>query len=96
MRWLRSHGKFPPRGNFLPFFPHFLFLLPPPILYKFPHVNFDTNLFFKKQPLFFRTGMMLITKMVRVFQSILCGDLAIKRIDQPFVSDAEDKSEWAI
>lgn len=28
--------------------------------------------------------------------SILCGDLAIKRIDQPFVSDAEDKSEWAI
>lgn len=30
------------------------------------------------------------------FHSILCGDLAIKRIDQPFVSDADDKSEWAI
>lgn len=28
--------------------------------------------------------------------SILCGDLAIKQIEEPFVSDADDGEEWAI
>ena len=28
--------------------------------------------------------------------SILCGDLAIKSIDEPFVTDDDDTEEWAI
>jgi hypothetical protein len=32
----------------------------------------------------------------RCAQSILCGDLAIKSIEEPFVSDADDGEEWAI
>lgn len=28
--------------------------------------------------------------------SILCGDLAIKAIEEPFISDADDGEEWAI
>lgn len=28
--------------------------------------------------------------------SILCGDYAIKQIDEPFVSEADDHDEWAI
>ena len=28
--------------------------------------------------------------------SILCGDFAIKLIDEPFVSDTDDKEEWAL
>ena len=28
--------------------------------------------------------------------SILCGDLAIKSIEEPFISDADDSEEWAI
>ena len=28
--------------------------------------------------------------------SILCGDLAIKSIEEPFVTDADDVEEWAI
>lgn len=28
--------------------------------------------------------------------SILCGDFAIKLIDEPFVSDTDDSNEWAL
>lgn len=28
--------------------------------------------------------------------SILCGDLAIKLIEEPFISNADDNAEWAI
>lgn len=28
--------------------------------------------------------------------SILCGDYAIKLIEEPFVSDADDPNEWAL
>lgn len=28
--------------------------------------------------------------------SILCGDLAIKLIEEPFVTQAEEQREWAI
>lgn len=28
--------------------------------------------------------------------SILCGDLAIKQIEEPFVDDADNAEEWAI
>jgi len=28
--------------------------------------------------------------------SILCSDYAIKRIDEPFVTAADDLSEWAL
>jgi hypothetical protein len=28
--------------------------------------------------------------------SILCSDFAIKRIDEPFVVDGDDKDEWAL
>ena len=28
--------------------------------------------------------------------SILCSEYAIKRIDEPFVKDNEDKEEWAL
>ena len=30
------------------------------------------------------------------FRSILCGDLAIKSIEEPFVTDADNAEEWAI
>lgn len=30
------------------------------------------------------------------FGSILCGDLAIKQIEEPFVTDDDDGREWAI
>jgi hypothetical protein len=28
--------------------------------------------------------------------SILCSDFAIKRIDEPFVLDSDDRNEWAL
>lgn len=28
--------------------------------------------------------------------SILCSDYAIKKIDEPFVKDDDDKNEWAL
>lgn len=28
--------------------------------------------------------------------SILCGDLAIKLIEEPFISNTDDNAEWAI
>ncbi len=28
--------------------------------------------------------------------SILCSEFAIKRIDEPFVRDSDDKNEWAL
>lgn len=28
--------------------------------------------------------------------SILCGDLAIKLTDEPFVSEADDQEEWTV
>lgn len=28
--------------------------------------------------------------------SILCGDYAIRMIDEPFVSEADDHNEWAL
>ena len=31
-----------------------------------------------------------------LMRSILCGDIAIKSIEEPFVSDADDEKEWAI
>ena len=31
-----------------------------------------------------------------VRNSILCGDFAIKLIDEPFVADADDKDEWSL
>lgn len=30
------------------------------------------------------------------FLSILCGDLAIKLIEEPFVTEADDLEEWAV
>ena len=29
-------------------------------------------------------------------QCVLCGDLGIKQIDEPFVRETDDQSEWAI
>jgi hypothetical protein len=31
-----------------------------------------------------------------VFNSILCSDFAIKRIDEPFVLPTDDRNEWAL
>ena len=33
---------------------------------------------------------------IEFVNSILCGDLAIKAIEEPFISDADDGEEWAI
>ena len=33
---------------------------------------------------------------IALANSILCGDLAIKAIDEPFISGADDSEEWAI
>jgi hypothetical protein len=30
------------------------------------------------------------------FISVLCGEYAIKRIDEPFVTEKDDLSEWAL
>jgi len=29
-------------------------------------------------------------------ECIKCGDIAIRSIDEPFITNAEDKSEWAL
>lgn len=94
MHWWRSHGKFaqPPPNPPLPrreLTIFFLFFSFSP-LDKFPHFKFRQKIFLLSNwdDANYKNGTCV--------SSILCGDLAIKRIDQPFVSDAEDKSEWAI
>ena len=34
--------------------------------------------------------------MANVFNSILCGDFAIKLIDEPFVHETDANDEWAV
>ena len=34
--------------------------------------------------------------MLTVGNSILCGDIAIKSIEEPFVTETDDQEEWAI
>ena len=31
-----------------------------------------------------------------ILNSILCGDIAIKSIEEPFISETDDQEEWAI
>lgn len=40
-------------------------------------------------------GVYLANEMMRS-NSILCGDLAIRLIDEPFISHTDDNAEWAI
>ena len=34
--------------------------------------------------------------LMRMADSILCGEYAIKQIDEPFVTEADNKDEWAL
>lgn len=43
-----------------------------------------------------RTCEMVVFLTRETANSILCGDLAIKAIEEPFTTDADDGGEWAI
>ena len=45
-------------------------------------------------PLFFL--FILVEGMLTLYDSILCSDYAIKRIDEPFIKEGEDLSDWAL